>query len=46
MTQPELAKASGIQQAEISRIETGRANPTIDTVTRLTRALGTHLTLA
>lgn len=46
MTQPALAEMTGIQQAEISRIETGRANPTVDTMTRLTRALGTRLTIA
>ncbi|AXE39592.1 helix-turn-helix domain-containing protein [Acidipropionibacterium virtanenii] len=46
MTQPDLAEMTGIQQAEISRIETGRANPTVDTLTRLTQALGTRLTLA
>lgn len=46
MTQPDLAEMTGIQQAEISRIETGRANPTVDTMTRLTRALGTRLTIA
>jgi len=46
MTQPELAMASGVQQADISRIESGRANPTIGTLTRLVNALGKRLTIA
>lgn len=42
-SQPTLAELSGLQQAEISRIETGSANPTADTLLRLASAL--HLTL-
>jgi len=44
LSQPALANLSGLQQAEISRIETGVANPTADTLVRLASAL--HLTLA
>lgn len=46
LTQTQLAELSGIQQAEISRIERGLANPTADTLLRLTNALGRKLTLA
>lgn len=45
LTQPRLAELAGIQQAEISRIECGRGNPTRDTLLRLTSALGLRLTL-
>lgn len=43
LSQPALANLSGVQQAEISRIETGVANPTADTLVRLAAPL--HLTL-
>jgi len=43
-SQPALAQLSGLQQAEISRIENGVANPTADTLERLATAL--DLTLA
>ncbi|MCP3426661.1 helix-turn-helix domain-containing protein [Rothia sp. AR01] len=46
MTQPALAEAAGVQQAEISRIERGRANPTYATLHRLAAALGVTLTFA
>jgi DNA-binding XRE family transcriptional regulator len=39
MTQRELARVSGIGQAEISRIESGQSNPTVQTL----HALGTPL---
>lgn len=45
LTQPSLARLSGVQQAEISRIETGRGNPTFATLNRLVNALGTRLVL-
>jgi len=44
LSQPALAQLSGLQQAEISRIENGVANPTADTLVRLATAL--DLTLA
>ena len=39
LTQKQLAERSGIDQAEISRIERGQANPTAATLGALTRAL-------
>jgi len=42
-TQLRLSEVSGIPQSEISRIERGRANPTLLTVSRLSRALGVRL---
>src|SRR5712692_5219555 len=37
-TQQQLAKASGVQQSEISRIERGQGNPTYSTIEALARA--------
>jgi transcriptional regulator with XRE-family HTH domain len=45
LTQPALSKLSGIQQAEISRIERGAGNPTAATLLRLANALGQQITL-
>jgi XRE family transcriptional regulator, regulator of sulfur utilization len=45
LTQAVLAKRTGIAQADISRIEGGRANPTIGTVAVLARALGLRVGL-
>jgi DNA-binding XRE family transcriptional regulator len=45
LTQAELAKRCGIDQAEISRIETGNANPTARTLERIADALGADLHL-
>lgn len=36
----QLAKASGISTAQISRIENGQSVPTIETLCRLAKALG------
>ncbi len=38
-TQQQLAKVSGVQQSEISRIERGQANPTFRTLQQLAQAL-------
>ncbi len=46
LCQKDLAAASGIDQADISRIEHGRANPTFGTLNALARALGWHVCLA
>ena len=46
MTQQQLAAASGIRQSEISRIESGHANPTLKTLSALARALGAELHIA
>jgi DNA-binding XRE family transcriptional regulator len=43
-TQQQLAKESGIQQSEISRIERGQGNPTYTTLEALARA--TNMTVA
>ena len=45
MTQKQLASRTGIDQAEISRIERGQANPTTATLGTLTRALGVDVRL-
>lgn len=45
LTQRQLAARSGVDQAEISRIERGRANPTTATLGALTRALGLDVRL-
>ena len=45
LTQPALSSVTGIQQAEISRIERGLGNPTADTLSRLAAALGQKITL-
>ena len=38
LTQEELAARTGIDQAEISRLERGSSNPTLDTLQRLAAA--------
>lgn len=45
LTQKQLEEISGVNQAEISRIESGRANPTEETLIRLTSALGAKIAL-
>jgi HTH-type transcriptional regulator/antitoxin HipB len=45
LTQAQLAAASGIAQAVISRIEQGSANPTVKTLNALAHALDASLTL-
>ncbi len=45
VTQKQLAEMTGIDQAEISRIERGQANPTTATLGTLTRALGVDVRL-
>jgi transcriptional regulator with XRE-family HTH domain len=45
MTQRQLALKSGLQQAEISRIEAGNSNPTLSTIAALAQALGAELSL-
>ncbi|MBS7295619.1 MAG: helix-turn-helix transcriptional regulator [Treponema sp.] len=39
ISQVELSKKTGIIQADISRIENGKANPTLDVLKRLAEAL-------
>lgn len=43
LTQMQLAEASGVQQAVISRIEAGRANPTLETMELLASGCGRKL---
>lgn len=45
LTQKQLAQLSGVDQAEISRIERGQANPTTATLGALTRALAVDVRL-
>jgi len=44
LSQVELARTSGVQQAEISRLERGRGNPTFKTLSALGQVLGFELT--
>lgn len=43
MTQVDLARATGMKQNAISRIETGETNPTLATLHRLAQGMGKHL---
>lgn len=43
LTQKELAGVTGVPQSEISRIERGQTNPTIQTFGRLLAPLGARL---
>jgi transcriptional regulator with XRE-family HTH domain len=45
LTQRQLAAKSGVQQADISRIEAGDANPTLATIAAIAYALGAKLAL-
>lgn len=45
MTQRELAARSGLQQADISRLEAGRSNPTLATLAAVARTLGAEVSL-
>ena len=45
LTQEELSRKTGITQADISRIENGTRNPSLEMVKRLARGLGLQLKL-
>ena len=45
LTQKELAKRTGITQADISRLEKGNANPSLKTLNRLAKGMGMKLKL-
>lgn len=45
MTQKELAERTGIDQADISKIETGNANPVLSTLKRLAEGMDMVLKL-
>ena len=46
LTQAELAEKTGIRQSNISRIESGAASPTIDTLARLAEGMGKKLVIS
>ncbi len=46
ISQAELSRKSGVIQADISRIETGKANPTINVLRRLADALEMDVNLS
>ena len=43
-SQRDLSKSSGVMQAEISKIEQGKGNPTISTLQKLSKSLGCPIT--
>ena len=43
MTQKQLAEATGITQADISRLESGTGNPSLSTLKRLAAGMGMAL---
>ena len=43
MTQSELAKASGVAQSDISKLENGNSNPTLKMLWRLADSMNMHL---
>lgn len=45
LRQSDLAELSGIDQADISRIERGQIAPTVQTLLKLADALGAHIQL-
>lgn len=45
MTQKDLAEATGITQADISRLENGTANPSLRTLKRLADGMGMKLSI-
>ena len=45
ITQRDLAEAVGLSRGHIAKIEAGRANPTVDQIDRIGRALGMRLDL-
>ncbi len=45
ITQKELSERTGITQADISRIENGTRNPSLDMIKRLAKGMGMRLKL-
>ncbi len=43
LTQKELGELCGIKEANIRKYELGKANPKIETISRIAKALGVHL---
>ena len=46
LTQKELAEKTGLQQANISRIENGNGNPSIATLNRIAQGMGKKLIIS
>lgn len=46
LTQKQLAERTGINQADISKLENGNANPSLHTLQRLAQGMGMKLQLA
>jgi len=44
LSQIQLAKTNGVSQADISRIERGKGNPTLDTLKKILAALQLQMT--
>lgn len=45
LTQDELSQRSGIKQSELSKLENGKANPTLSTLHKLAKAMDAKLEL-
>ena len=45
LTQKELAQRTGIAQSDISKLETGNANPSLKTLQRLAEGMGMRMRL-
>lgn len=39
----DLAKLSDFEKASLSKLESGKANPTVNTLLKLSKALGVHI---
>ena len=46
LSQSQLSEKTGIPQADISRLESGEANPTLDKICRIANAFGMNVKLA
>ena len=46
MTQQQLAEKSGVRQVNISRIENGTGNPSVETLQKLAKGMGKKLIIA
>ena len=46
LTQKELAERTGLQQANISRIENGNGNPSVATLNRIAQGMGKKLIIS
>lgn len=46
LTQKELSQLSGITQADLSKIENGNANPSLNTLLKLAKGLGKKLQIS